>query len=111
MPAALLLESHEPLDRRTSDHRERGTLLNIERFAIPRTEQRSAHRTRPFALRTEHVAVGHERLLVGEQFLECHWPALALETILLGDLTARRQGPTLFRDALEMSSEFDLFGE
>ena len=62
MPAALALEGLEPLDRRARHHRERNALLDVRHLAVPRAEQRRAHRARPLALRAEHVAVDHERL-------------------------------------------------
>jgi hypothetical protein len=57
------------------------------------------------------VHIDHEGLLVAEQVGEADRAFLALEAIILRDLTARRQLPALLGDALEMAAKLDLFGQ
>src|SRR5438067_3162801 len=111
MPAALALEGLEPLDWRARHHRERDALLNVRHLAIPRAQQRRAHRARPLALRTEHVTVDHERILVAEQIGERCRSLFALESIILFDLAARRQPAALLGDALDMAAKLDLLSQ
>ena len=84
IPAALLLERDEPLDRRARHDCERDALLDVRRLAVPGGEQRRAHGAGPLALRPEHVAVDDELLLVAEQPGEIGRAVLAIEAVFLG---------------------------
>src|SRR5665213_3280995 len=111
MPTAVTLERRQPLDRRSRHHRQRDALKDIRRLAVPGRQQRRAHRTRPLALRAEHVAVDDKGILGSEQIGKRRRSALALEGIILFDLAARRQPAPLLRDALDMAAKLDLLGQ
>ena len=108
IPAALLLERDEPLDRRARHDCERDALRNVGRLAVPGGEQRGAHRAGPLALRPEHVAVDDEILLVAEQPGEIRRAVLANEAVVARHLSAGRQRTTLLRHPLDMPPELDL---
>src|SRR6476469_4163520 len=111
MPAALALERLEPLDRRPRHDGERDALPDIRYLAVPCRQQRRAHRTRPLALRTEHVAVDDEGILVAKQAGERDRAAFAFERVVLGDLAARRQCAALLGDAFDVAAQFDFLGQ
>ena len=62
-------------------------------------------------MRSEHIAVDHERLLVAEQPGEIDRAVLALKPIVADHRGAWRQRPPLRRDALDMTSQFDFLGQ
>src|SRR3569833_39649 len=109
-PAAFLLERDEPLDRRARDDRERRALHDVIRLAVPRAQQRRAHRARPLALRAVHVAVDDERLLVAEQAFEIDGPGLTDEAVVLHDGARRQRAPHL-GDAFDLAAQLDLLRE
>src|ERR1700687_3232373 len=111
MPTALALEGLEPLDRRTRNHRQRDTLLDVRNLAVPSRQQRRAHWARPLALRAEHVVVDNEGVLVAEQVSEGDRSLFALEGVILLDLAARRQRAALLGDALDVTAQLDLFSQ
>ncbi len=91
--------------------RERDALLEVARLAVPRAEQRRAHRARPLALRPEHVAVDDERLPVAEQLREIARAALALEAVAARHLAARRQRAPQRGHPLDVPAQLDLLDE
>src|SRR5947207_14790375 len=110
MPAALALEGNQPLDRRTRDHRQRDSLGNVRYFAVPSAEQRGAHRTRLFALWTEHIIVDDQGILAAKQTGEINRTVLANERVGLFDLAARRQRAAQLGHPFDMAAKFDLLG-
>src|ERR1700726_2385571 len=107
MPAAFFLEGDQPLDRRARDHRQCDALLDVARLAVPRAEERGAHRARPFALRPEHIAVEHERLLVAEKIGKTDGSALTVEPVILRYLSPRGERPPPFCPPLDVPPESD----
>ena len=59
-------------------------------------------RARLFALRTEHVAVDHKRLLVAEQVSQCRLAALAFEL----DSSSSRRRPAATRGAVRRRARY-----
>ena len=110
-PAALAFPGDQALDRRAGDDRKRDALADVGCIALPGAEGVGAHRARARALRPEHVAVDHQRLLVAEEAGEVGRAVLALEAIVADDRAARRQRPALRRDALDVTAQLDLLGE
>src|ERR1700730_12154908 len=111
MPAALALECGQTLERRPRHDGERDALLNVRHFAVPRRQQRRAHRARPLALRADHIVVDDKRVLGAEQVGERRRPLLSLEGIVLLDLAAGWQAAALFGDALDMAAQLDLLDQ
>jgi len=70
-----------------------------------------AHRARPFALRSEHVAVGDQGLLVAEQAGEVRDAVLGHEPVVADHLATRRQGAALGGDARKVAAQLDLLGQ
>src|SRR5262249_3835259 len=110
-PAALLLPIEEALDRRARDDRQRHPLPDVSRIALPRAQKVGAPSTGPFALRTEHVTVNHQRLLVAKQPGEVGRPIFALKLVVSGHLSALGQRPALRGDTLDMATKFDFLHE
>ena len=86
-------------------------MLDIGQLGVPGAHERRAHRAQFFALRSEHVAVDDQRLLVAEQIRESDLAALAVELVLFRHLAARRQRAAQFRDAFDVTAQFDLLSQ
>src|SRR6185369_3946030 len=84
---------------------------DVGRFAVPGREQRRTHRARLLALRSIHITVDRQRLLVPEQIVEGDRAVLAFERVSPGHLAAGRQGATLLRHTLDVATELDFLGE
>ena len=111
-PAAFALERASRSTGERATTAKRGALLQMRRQAVPGVEQGRAHRTGPLALRAEHVVVDHERVVLAEHLGKTDCAAiLGSEGIVLRDLAAGRERAPLFRDALGVAAQLDLFGE
>src|SRR4029077_18624826 len=102
-PAALALPFYQALYWRTGDHRKRNALVDVSRIALPGAERIGAHRAWAGALRTKHVAVDGERLLVAEHPAEIDRASLAFEAIVANDQSTGRQRASLSGDALDVA--------
>ena len=103
-PAALLLPRDQALDRRARDDGKRHPLPDVGGVALPGAQKIRAHGTGALALRSEHIAVDHERPLVAEQPGEIDRAILALEAVVTDHRAAGGQRPPLRGDALDMTS-------
>ena len=110
-PAPLARESDLARHRRATDNCQGNALFEIDGGNIERAEQRCAHRTRPFALRTIHPEIGDKRVVLSKHVDQPDPRALLIEKLIRGRLATMRQRSTLLCHPLDMTTELNFFHE
>src|SRR4029077_19462998 len=82
VPAAFVLPGNETADGGARDDEQRDPLADVGGITLPSAQQIRAHGTRALALRSEHVAIDDQSLLIAEQPREIGEAVLAFEAVI-----------------------------